>query len=160
MLLLWRLLLLQPPSLLELQVPGQLVLGLLQVLPVLDVDLLDVVDLGLHRLQFGKQLQEAETRQGAAAWSNQSTISTIGMNQILLLWVCLLPHVGGAVVFHIEACCGEQTPENPFHISTCWVCFCWLWKTDPFLFIDDYFLPQLLQSQKKLFNKIEIFFLF
>lgn len=59
--LLLRLLL--PPALLELQVPGQLVLGLLQLLPVLDVGLLDVVDLGLHRLQLGKQLQEAETHQ-------------------------------------------------------------------------------------------------
>lgn len=52
----------QRHGLLELEVPGELVLGLLQLLPVLDVGLLDVVDLGLHRLQLGKQLQEADTR--------------------------------------------------------------------------------------------------
>ena len=42
--------------LLELQLSGQFVLALLQVLPLLDVSLLHVLDLRLHRLQFGKLL--------------------------------------------------------------------------------------------------------
>jgi len=52
-------------SVLELEVPGELVLGLLQLLPLVDVRLLDVVDLGLHGLQLGKQLEDERRRQEA-----------------------------------------------------------------------------------------------
>lgn len=55
---------------LELQFPGQFILGLFQLLALLDVLLLEVVDLCLHRLQLGKELQQtsrakAVTRPGS-----------------------------------------------------------------------------------------------
>lgn len=42
---------------LELKLPGELVLRLLQLLALLDVFFLQVVDLSLHSLELGKELE-------------------------------------------------------------------------------------------------------
>lgn len=44
-------------NLLEFQLPGELILGLLQLLALLDVLLLEVMDLCLHCLQLGEELE-------------------------------------------------------------------------------------------------------
>lgn len=51
---------------LELELPGELILGLLQLLALLDVLFLEVVDLSLHSLELGKELQRGETQMGKA----------------------------------------------------------------------------------------------
>lgn len=42
---------------LELKLPGELILRLLQLLALLDVFFLQVVDLSLHSLELGKELE-------------------------------------------------------------------------------------------------------
>lgn len=44
-------------NLLEFQLPGELILSLLQLLPFLDVFLLEVMDLCLHCLKLGEELE-------------------------------------------------------------------------------------------------------
>lgn len=47
-------------NLLELQLPGELILSLLQLLPLFDVLFLEVMDLCLHRLELGEELEPGE----------------------------------------------------------------------------------------------------
>ncbi len=51
-------------DILKFEFSGQLILRLLQLLPVFDVFILGVLNLCLHRLQLGKELHEREKQTG------------------------------------------------------------------------------------------------
>lgn len=50
-------------SILEFEVPGELILGLFQLLPLIDVFFLDVLDFCLHCLQLSKELEDRNIKE-------------------------------------------------------------------------------------------------
>lgn len=77
-------------NLLEFQLPGELILSLLQLLPLLDVFFLEVMDLCLHCLKLGEELEpRGEADEEGGPPGNELSLSPQVSRRLCLAWLLL-----------------------------------------------------------------------
>lgn len=88
----WRGVPWKAPNLLEFQLPGELILSLLQLLTLLDVLFLEIMDLCFHRLKLGEELEpKGEAGEEGTLQTTEFSLSPPGLKTPLPGLILFIP---------------------------------------------------------------------